>query len=91
VVGYEYKPNIIKEDGDWILWSFTSRLKRDNDDLKYIDDQINNLRNKETKGIAINQDKLDGLILQKTKLEKKILEQMKNSLKIVTSGSYFSN
>ena len=40
VVGYDYRPKIIQEDGDWILWYFETMEEVDQERLKAIRDEL---------------------------------------------------
>jgi 4-amino-4-deoxy-L-arabinose transferase-like glycosyltransferase len=77
VVGYEYGPIVVQENGDWILWYFDSRFKVDNDKLKVIQNRIAEINNNILLNVPVSYTELNSLTATERNLNLQIEEKLK--------------
>jgi uncharacterized protein YfkK (UPF0435 family) len=72
VAGYEYKPQVVSENGDWVLWFMESRYLTDKNILQGIQERIKVINAAVLANETVSYQELEQLKQQETALVQKI-------------------
>ncbi len=72
VAGYEYKPTIVQENGDWMLWYMDSRYSVDKNRLSAVSARIAEINNDILSGRVVSYGELGSLQQEEAFLNQKI-------------------